>query len=198
MCKLFKWNVDKIYIYPFGGMCKCNEMINRQLNEELLILVMGPLFQIVFAFLFKDIPNILLFNYFLLSFNLLPIYPLDGGRIVCNIFMHIFPYKKSLKYSIFLSYLFLLITFFFINNYIIVYISLFFLINKIIAEHKNINYYFNRFLLERYLYHIYFKKSVKINNINDMYKEKNNWILNDNMLMNEKIFLKKYFFNIEK
>lgn len=197
-CKMFKWNVDKIYIYPFGGMCKSNEMINKSLNEELLILVMGPLFQIIFAFLFKSIPNVLLYNYFLLSFNLLPIYPLDGGRILCNIFMRIFPYKKSLKYSIYLSYLFLLITIFCISNYIIVYVSFFFLINKVIDENKNVNYYFNKFLLERYLYHFYFKSSIKINDICDMYKEKNNLLISGDLLLNEKKFLENYFVDIEK
>jgi stage IV sporulation protein FB len=42
----FKWNIDKIIILPFGGLTLFNEKINRPLNEELIILLFGPIFQI--------------------------------------------------------------------------------------------------------------------------------------------------------
>ena len=48
MALLFKWNIDKISIYPYGGCVKFNEKINRPLKEELLILISGPFFQILF------------------------------------------------------------------------------------------------------------------------------------------------------
>ena len=45
--KLFNWKVDKIYIYPLGGVTKFNENINKPLIEEFLITIMGPIFQII-------------------------------------------------------------------------------------------------------------------------------------------------------
>ena len=45
---IFKWNIDKIIILPFGGLTKYNEIINRPLIEEFLISVAGITFQIIF------------------------------------------------------------------------------------------------------------------------------------------------------
>ena len=46
--KLFKWNLDKISIYPFGGCVKFNEKLNKPLIQELFILLGGPSIQIIF------------------------------------------------------------------------------------------------------------------------------------------------------
>ena len=47
MAKYYKWNFDKIVIYPFGGCTKFDEKINRPMKEELLILISGPSIQII-------------------------------------------------------------------------------------------------------------------------------------------------------
>ena len=52
--KQFNWNIDGIYIYPLGGITKFNTDINKPIVEELLVTLMGPIFQIV-LFLFKKI-----------------------------------------------------------------------------------------------------------------------------------------------
>ena len=73
----YKWNIKKIIILPFGGITIFNEYINKSLKEEFVILVLGPLFQILFYFIlcFFNIESILITNYHysLLLFNLLPI-----------------------------------------------------------------------------------------------------------------------------
>ena len=51
---LFKWNIDKIIILPFGGLIKYNEIINRPLIEEFLIAISGIIFQYIFYLLVKD------------------------------------------------------------------------------------------------------------------------------------------------
>ena len=45
IAKLFKFNVDKIIIYPFGGITRINDLINRDINEEILVATSGVLFQ---------------------------------------------------------------------------------------------------------------------------------------------------------
>ena len=35
--KKFNWNIDKIYLYPFGGLIKYNEKIDKPFKEEFLI-----------------------------------------------------------------------------------------------------------------------------------------------------------------
>ena len=89
---IFGWKIDNISFYPYGGVTKFNEDINRPLKEELLILLMGPLTQIIYYLIiinFISLRNINIFRYYhysILIFNLLPIYPLDGGKIL-NIFL---------------------------------------------------------------------------------------------------------------
>ena len=51
MAKHYKWNTDKIYIYPLGGITKFDVIINKPLKEELLIMLMGPIFQVVYFYL---------------------------------------------------------------------------------------------------------------------------------------------------
>ena len=55
--KIFKWKLDKIVIYPFGGCVKFNEDINRPILEEIIIIVSGPLFQMILFFLITIIYN---------------------------------------------------------------------------------------------------------------------------------------------
>ena len=82
---IFKWNIDKIIILPFGGLTKYNEIINRPLIEEFLIAISGIIFQLIFYILIKDYIDYKYFsaiNYFIILFNLIPIYPLDGSKIL--------------------------------------------------------------------------------------------------------------------
>ena len=57
--KLLKVEVDKIYLYPLGGISKFNLELNSSQIIELLILIAGPIFQFLAALLL----TILLPNY---------------------------------------------------------------------------------------------------------------------------------------
>ena len=194
---LFHWSVSKIYIYPLGGITKFNDVVNKPFYQELLINIFGPLIQIVVAFyLSKYDSSVNNFSNALLFFNLLPIIPLDGGRLVFILINRVFPLKKCIKYIIVLSfYIYFLFLYYFIFKYnsLFFLITLFFLIFKIIDEKKELKYYFDKFLLERYMYSFKFKKSIVIDDIYKMYKYKNNIILKDNIIYDEKEILNFYF-----
>ncbi|MBR1385210.1 MAG: site-2 protease family protein [Bacilli bacterium] len=196
---LFKYKIDKIYIYPLGGIIKFNDYINRKVYQELLVTITGPLFQIILSlFLVRFDKDIVIFSNLLLFFNLLPIVPLDGSKILSCFLNLIIPYKKSLTLCIYLSFIFLLFSFFYsyFNYYsFIIIISLFLLLFKIFDELKLINYSFDKFLLERYLYQFKFRKTKVIRNIKDMYKYRNNLFIVNNKIYNEKEILVKYFSN---
>ena len=192
--KIFNWKLDKIYIYPLGGLTKFNDKINKPVIEELLVNIMGPIFQIIITIFLKNIDsNILFFSNSLLVFNLLPIVPLDGGKLL-NIIISIFkPFRKSMYLVIYISYLsYFLLLLFIIRIHSLFFTAIFFLLLfKIIEENKKISYYYNKFILERYLFTYKFKKVVVIDNIKNMFKYKKNIIMDNNTLYNEKDYLNK-------
>ena len=193
---VFDWKIDKIYIYPLGGITKFNCRINKPLIEELLVAIMGPVFQMILTiFLRKYDNNITTYSNILLVFNLLPVLPLDGGRILCILLSIIKPFKKSMIYTIVISFTIYLLTLFFIIKIksIFFMIVFFFLLFKIIDEKKNIKYIYNKYLLEKFIFNYRYKKSIVVNNITNMYKYKNNYIKINNQLYNENEYYKKFY-----
>ena len=194
---IFKWNIDKIIILPFGGLTKYNEIINRPLIEEFLIAISGIIFQMVFYLLTKNNIDYIYFdfiNYFIILFNLLPIYPLDGSKIL-NIFLNLVTsYKNSLSITIIISYMFIIILslLFFNVNKIITFVFAFLLleVNKLYKQKKEL---FNKFLLERYLNNYKFKKKKTINNVYKMKKDYRHLFYIDGRYLTENYFLKKMF-----
>ena len=203
---LFKWKVDKIEIYPYGGCTKFLNDLNVSFFQEFFVLMSGPLLQIIFYFLLKDHLNYndyLIFknyNEFILLFNLLPIYPLDGGKLL-NLLLSLFlPYLKGLKISIYLSLLITIILLFTSQSLTFILVILYLLVN-INKEKEKIKMYYNKFLLERYLKKYNFKKTKIIDNYKKFYRSKRHFIKKGNKYYNEKDFLKHLFkckqFNIQ-
>lgn len=200
---IFHIKVDKIYIYPFGGISKFYLSLNESLWRELFILIMGPLVQSIFyLFLlrlefFNHYHNLItIYHYTILTFNLLPIYPLDGGRLLNIILSFHVSFKKSLNVTFFLSYLtilfiafYLLIHYFSIN--VIIIIS--FLCYKLKKEEKNKDYLFDKFLLERYLNQYRFRKRKNVEDISEFMRGKNHLVRKGGRYYTEKEVLYKKF-----
>lgn len=141
------------------------------------------------------------YHYGILIFNLLPIYPLDGGKLLNLIFSLFIPYIHSLNLSIIISYItvFLLL----INNInrlkINTIIMVIFLLIKVYLEQNQINYIYEKFILERYLNNYKFKKSKLINNSKHFYKNNRHIIRQNKQYLLEKEYLqKKYQKNLKK
>lgn len=204
--KLLQFNIEGIIIYPYGGITKINDLINRDINEELLVATAGIitqyLFYLLISFLYtKSYIREYTFNLYtiynsrMIFFNLLPIYPLDGAKIIGLIFNKIFNYNMSNKLIILSS----LITIFIIlvlNIYELNYsnIMIYLILGSYVYDFvKKIKYLYNKFLLERYLYDIKYSKVKVINNFNNMYKNRTHVIYSNNKYIEEKQFLKKIF-----
>lgn len=165
MAHFFSWRIKKISILPFGGVAEMDEHGNRPLKEELLVIAAGPVQHIwlgivmfilwKFSIVTTDYFEMFMgFNAMVFAFNLLPIWPLDGGKFLHILFSIYKPFLNSLKISVISSFVFLLI--FHIFSVIIsplnlnIWVVVLYLYFSLWAEWKQMNFVFMRFLLERY------------------------------------------------
>lgn len=206
VAKANNFKVEKIIIYPYGGLTKINDLVNRDIAEELLIATSGIIFQYIFYILItifnkydliRDYTHNLytLYNNQMIFFNLLPIYPLDGGKIIGLILNKYLPYTKSNLLTIIISILSIILISI-LNLYQTNYSNLmimFLLLTYIYKFYKNQKYLYNRFLLERYLYNIEYPKKKIIKNIKNMFKNKTHLINISDTYIEEKIYLTKIF-----
>lgn len=202
---IFKFDVDKIYIYPFGGVSKFSIDLNESIFKEFIVLMMGPVFQIIFFILlckisyFNSYIKILeIYNYTILFFNLLPIYPLDGGKLL-NLLLSInISYKRSFNISIIISYLTITVIFIiylFNNIKLNILVILSFLLFKVLNENKKKNYLFDKFLLERYLNKYDFKKRKSVSDISEFTRMKKHIVRKNNRYYTEREILNNKFNN---
>ena len=193
--------LKRIEIYPYGGCSKLEYDINIPLYKELLVLVMGPLTQIIFTYFIYHLSLVsdyfFLYSRLILLFNLLPIYPLDGGKIV-NIFLsYIISFYRSLKITFNISY-FIYITLVYLviinkNKNLFIFLIL---ISLGIDLYKGIemgNIIFRKFILERYLNNYLFRKSKRISSLYKMKKGYYHYFYINNELVEENKYLKKIF-----
>lgn len=197
--KIINFKFDKVILYPFGGITIYNEDLNVSTNKELFVLLGGITFQLIFLWLLFILYNhsyitehtfsiIKRINIILVSFNFMPVLPLDGGKLTNIIFDKIFSYRLSNIISIVISIFF--ICFFIIKNKTIFGVILtLFLIKSIIIEITNLKYKYNKFILERYINDYNFKKTIIVSSIYKFKRDKKHII--DNTL--EKTYLRKIF-----
>lgn len=188
LMRVFNIEVNKIIIYPYGGMIKSNILINTNSFKILLISLGGILIQIILFFIFTLLFKVglisdnlyTIFNYSNISiiiFNLLPIYPLDGYKILNSILEVFYSFKNSLIISFIINIIFLIsfiifLYFYKINNYIIVL----FLLTAFFKYLKEIKYIFNKFYIERIIYEIEYKGLISVDKLSDLHKNKFNYV----------------------
>lgn len=198
--KRLKYKVYKIEILPFGANIETNMGLNSSSKDIFLVSIAGVLMQIFLYFLFFLIYNFgymseLFFNIFLkyntllIIFNLLPIYPLDGNKIISALLEFFVCFRLTLFFSVIISFLVLII--FGYCNYIFgfdCYPIVFFLLFKIISYIREYRYIWNKFFLERSFKDLEYKKIKNISNVKNIYKNRLNFI---NGLCERKFYFKK-------
>ena len=131
----------------------------------------------------------------MLYFNLLPIYPLDGSKILNLLLSKIINYNLSNKLTIFISLITLILLLIYksyqINYSYIMILSI--LLTNIYKFYNKLELIYNKFLLERYLYNIKYNKLKIIKNKNKMYKNKNHIIKQNNKYIKEDKYLHQIF-----
>ncbi|WLR44081.1 M50 family metallopeptidase [Bacillus carboniphilus] len=164
LCAYFYgWRIKKVLLLPFGGYVEVEEHGNRPMKEELFVTISGPIQHVwMLASMFFLSPYIsqeliqtfTIYNVMVFLFNLLPIWPLDGGKILFILLCKKYSFYKSHQYMLvgsllFITILVIILCFFAIsqlNNWLIVS----YLIYCVILEYKQRQFTYIRFLLERY------------------------------------------------
>ncbi len=114
MALFFRWKINKVMFWPFGGVMETDDYFTRPNKEEFIVVLAGPLQHVWMHFLllyFLEagtfspyfIEYALTYNVTLFLFNLLPIYPLDGGKLVLLLLSYSFPFRKVIPYTVILS-----------------------------------------------------------------------------------------------
>lgn len=180
--KIIGFKFDKVILYPFGGITIYNEDLNVSSNKELFVLLGGITFQLIFFWLLLILYNhsyitehtfsiIKRINIILVSFNFMPVLPLDGGKLTNIIFDKIFSYRLSNIISIVISIFFICI-FIVKNKTIFGAVLTLFLIKSIIIEITNLKYKYNKFILERYINDYNFKRTIIVSSIYKFKRDK--------------------------
>ncbi len=161
----YKWRIKSISILPFGGAMETEEHGNRPLKEDLVVTLAGPLqhlWLVVVAYVLNNIgllPNdlfkiFLYLNLGVFCFNLLPIWPLDGGKLLLLTLSKRKSYMKSqertLQLSALFCFTFAILIFMFSPLNLSAWIMVGFILFSIWMEWKQRHYSFIRFLLERH------------------------------------------------
>lgn len=103
--------VSEIQLFPFGGVVKAENELGNEPIKEVMIAIAGPLFNFTSFFLLAFISRIYDYdnagldflirtNILIGSFNLLPIIPLDGGRVLRATLTHWLGLRKATKTAI--------------------------------------------------------------------------------------------------
>lgn len=191
---LFKRKIKRIELYPFGLIIKDDALINSNIFQEFLITIGGILSQVIFRYCYL-IPNNLVtlnsINNYIMFFNIIPIYPLDGYRILLSFTSYIFPYKYSLWIINAISVIFIIILAFSKSYSLFVVL---FLAIKLVTNCKNSKYLWNKFILEHIIYDLNFKRNkfIKGNNPRKMFRSCNHTFEIGNNLVCEKNVLRNF------
>lgn len=130
MAYYFRFQIDKIEILPFGAYLSLNDFYFHSIKEEICVVLAGPCSHFFLTYMINALTKGVYHDYLLslntavFYFNLLPIYPLDGGRVIGLLLQSVMDLKKALIFHLKISVFSLCVfTIFFIQTNTIVVIG---------------------------------------------------------------------------
>ncbi|MEG1526118.1 MAG: site-2 protease family protein [Erysipelotrichaceae bacterium] len=204
----FKYEISSIMIYPFGIGAQIERIGWGNVYHEGAILISGPLMHLIFPcfFLLLKQMNLISNNFFdylfnlnlsIMVFNLLPIYPLDGGRILSSFLHLLFPFKIAQNLTFAFSSLAICFFYcFFMKHTIASLLVMIFLFIQILIAFKQ------RKIMKRqfYLYRRYHPVTYALyaHEYQDIYRQRYNLIHYHQLWLKEEDWLAYYLDHNEK
>jgi stage IV sporulation protein FB len=158
----FGWRIQSIEFLPIGGVVKTDEWGTVPAKEEIVVALAGPfhhIWMVLFSLLAFHLgwwseawtTYFIQGNLFIALFNLVPIYPLDGGRVLQALLSYVLPYRLciTLTYWVSIVLSIILIGWGFFTSFPLFTISLFLLMTNI-KHLRSHHLQYLRFLLQRH------------------------------------------------
>ena len=202
--RLYKIKIEKIVIYPFGGVSYINKKIHERIYKDILISMGGIIMQIILLFIvyllyewdvvvLSTYSLFIRYNINIIIFNLIPIIPLDGSKLLLAILSKFMAYKKSYHIMIIVGIIslvcYILGNFIYKVNDLVLDVYLVVKIYEVIKEEKQV---INKFYLERLLYDNYYNAIISnIDNIDKIRIDKYYFFKDNKRYINEKDYIRK-------
>lgn len=194
MALIFHCKINKVSINIFGFSAEIDNVEYLMLYKQIIVYIAGPLTVFVTYFLLKLMLNYNLINsyeYYKYSennlgmclFNLIPLYPLDGGRIIDALYRRICPMKECLMIKRIWTIVCSVILFYLLikNQQIILFIILMSMVALYLFSSR---YEYKDYLEKRMLINNCFSKKMSFNK--DVYHFSNNLYLKNGRIVSEK------------
>ena len=195
-----KCPVEKVMIYPFGLYAEMKDTESLSFLFRLFLYGSGPCVHLIVFIMIEVLKSfhlisVVMHDYCIqlnlnyLLFNLLPVYPLDGYQIMLSFLYCFLPYRSALILSEMFSFVVLFLFMFYSPQTIVIFISFLILLSMNVIRCFRLTREMHQFYLKRYLNGVNYQS--KIHRFEDCFVYRNNLIIKENEILNEKMLLKK-------
>lgn len=196
------YEVHQVKVYPFGLVASIKYLEYGKSIHEICIILAGLLVHILVIPILYILMNLNYisdpFMYYLkhiniqiLVFNMIPIYPLDGGRIIKSILEYTFPYRLAKQITLLISVIMVCMYLYFS---ILEYVSGYLFLCLFLMQYTIIFITYHKQIHDFYLYRFFYgcNASEKVHTKWDLYKNNYNIIIKHKHLYKEQQFIDEY------